>query len=45
MTAGLNRQEITEMWNILLPIMFAVLAFAMAALWGMQNLIDCPYDT
>ena len=32
------------MWTILIPISFAVLLALLGALWGMQNLIDCPYD-
>ena len=40
-----TQQEITEMWTILIPITFtALLAFTVSALWGMQNLIDSPYD-
>jgi hypothetical protein len=45
MMGQLNRQEISKMWNILIPIMFALLPFTLTALWGMQNLIDRPYDT
>jgi hypothetical protein len=34
------------MWNILIPITVALLlAFTLSALWGMQNLIDNPYDS
>ena len=33
------------MWNILIPIAFALLlAFTLSVLWGMQNLIDSPYE-
>jgi hypothetical protein len=33
------------MWNILIPITFAVLlTFSLSVLWGMQNLIDSPYE-
>jgi hypothetical protein len=32
------------MWTILIPIAFAMLLALLGALWGMQNLIDCPYD-
>jgi hypothetical protein len=45
MATSSNRQETSEMWNILIPITFALLlAFTLSALWGMQNLVDCPYD-
>ncbi len=34
------------MWNILIPVTFALLlACTLSTLWGMQNLIDSPYDT
>jgi hypothetical protein len=38
-----NRQEDLKMWAILIPSI-AVLVAVMSALWGMQNLVDCPFD-
>ena len=33
------------MWNILIPVtLIVVVPVVLSMLWGMQNLIDCPYE-
>jgi hypothetical protein len=33
------------MWNILIPVtLVVVIPLVLSMLWGMQNLIDNPYD-
>jgi hypothetical protein len=39
-----NRQEIAEMWNILVPIALALLVALLGARWGLQKLLDSAYE-
>jgi hypothetical protein len=44
MAVSSNRQEVTEMWNILIPgLLVALLAF-LGARWGVQKFIDSAYE-
>jgi hypothetical protein len=40
----INRQEIAEMWNILVPIALALLVALLGARWGLQKLLDSAYE-
>jgi hypothetical protein len=42
---NLPKRGDTEMWNILIPVtLVVVVPVVLSMLWGMQNLIDCPYE-